>query len=176
MNRINCTTSLSAMTRLAVQLFKALADSSTVALQETAAPMQALHARLAQVLEAFAAAGTPIQLPPEVTLQCVTTAYAQDILHSLDATYGDIAVVQRQACSDAIAHAENVDKVTRLRLSAVVAAACVSCQRLPEKVSSVIQPLMAGLRNIHETSLQQVCMLPPTRFVNQPRSFLLVTL
>lgn len=143
---------------LIVQLFKALEDAPTVALQDTAAPMQAMHACLGAILEAFSVAGTPIQLPPEVTLQSVTTVYATDILNSLDATYGDLAVMQRQACRDAVAYAESVDKVTRLRLSAVVAAACVSCEQLPDKVSSVIQPLMAGLRNIQETSLQkQVC-------------------
>ena len=63
-----------------------------------------------------------------------------------------------------MSHAEAVDKVTRLRLTAVVAAACVACQRLPEKVSTVIQPLMAGLRNIQEGSLQNevgcCCFVP----------------
>ena len=93
-----------------------------------------------------------------MTLQSVTTVYATDILNNLDSNYGDLAVVQRQACRDAVAYAESVDKVTRLRLTAVVAAACVSCQRLPDKVSTIIQPLMAGLRNIQEKSLQnEVC-------------------
>lgn len=141
-----------------MQLFKALEDAPTVPLQDTAAPMQVMHGCLAQILEAFSVAGSPIQLPPEVSLQSVTTVYATDILNSLDATYGDLAVMQRQACRDAVSHAESVDRACRVRLSAVVAAACVACQQLPEKVSSVIQPLMAGLRSIQEPSLQkQVC-------------------
>jgi hypothetical protein len=144
-----------AQTSLIVQLFEDLEDSQTVPLRETDAPMTAMHACLAQVLEAFAVAGTPIQLPPNVTLDSVTTVYATEILNSLDATYGDVALMQRRACRDAVARAEAVDKTTRLAMTAVLAAACVSMQRLPDKVNTVIQPLMAGLRNIQEASLQK---------------------
>lgn len=142
------------VTKFTVQLFKALEESPTLALQDIVGPIQTMHACLGQVLEQFTAAGTPLHLPPEIPLNSVTTTYATEILNGL-VGYGDIAAGQREACRAAIYQVESINSSMRMRLAAVVAAACVACKQLPDKISSVIQPLMAGLRKMPETSLRK---------------------
>lgn len=139
----------------AVQVLSALESSPALAMQELARAQQTVQACLAHVLEEFRAAGAPLQLPQGYTVAHVSAQYAGQILDSIDAAESMTAVPQRLACRDSIAAFAAQEHCMRVRLMAAVAAACVAQGDLPEKLNSVVKPLMGAVRQVSEPALQR---------------------
>lgn len=144
-----------------LQIFTALEQAPTLPMQELGRAQQTVQGCLALVLEEFRAVGEPLQLPPGVTLAAVSTQYAAQILDSIDAAESPVAFTQRLACRDSIAAFAAQEHSMRLRMAAAVAAACVAWSDLPDKVSSLVQPLMAAVRFVSEPALQRMVRTHP---------------
>eukprot|EP00892_Ulva_mutabilis_P005302 jgi/Ulvmu1/3143/UM015_0183.1 len=136
-------------------VFAALDRAPMMPMQELERAQQAVQGCLARVFEEYRNAGAPLQLPDGFSIASVSVQYAGDILDSLDAAQSPCAESQRLATRDSIAMFLSQEQHMRLRMSASVAAACVAWSDLPEKVNSLVKPLMAALRLVSEPALQK---------------------
>lgn len=143
-----------------LQVFTALEQAPTLPMQELGRAQHAVQASLALVFDEFRSAGAPLQLPDGITLAAVSVQYAAQILDSIDSAQSPIAEAQRLSCRDCITAFSKQENRLRLRMSAAVAAACVAWTHLPDKVNSLVKPLMAAVRFVYEPALQhEVCPL-----------------
>ena len=147
-----------------LQLYAALAEAPTVPLSELAAPQHAMATSLAQLFAALATVGTPFQLPEGVSLQTIDAGYARQVLaavapavpHKAD---HPVATVYSDA-DTAIAALEVESCALRTRMHAAIAAACAAWRALPERVTVLVRPLMAGLRRLPETCMHAEVIAP----------------
>ena len=106
------------------------------------------------MLDCLAAAGTAFQLPPGTNVQTVTAAYARQVVTAVASSIpSDDGTPAKRAYDDlqtALKAAENEVHEVRLRNRAVLAAVTAVGQELPQQVTQIVQPLMAGLRHLPE--------------------------
>ena len=142
-----------------LQLYEALERAPSLPLQELASPHSDMIAKLAALLHALSRANMPAAFPPGVALDTIDAAYASTILEaigpSVPADDAQGVAPAFEAASVAVSRLTDVAVALRCHLSAAIAAACAAWRELPERVTALVQPLMAGLRNITDRSTQQ---------------------
>jgi hypothetical protein len=157
-----------------VQLYTALQQAQAAPLAELSTEQGRVIATLKHLLHVLEAGGTPFELPAGVDLHTIDCSYAQQVLQavepSISATDGTqhAAVGALNDAHDAVAALQAKGGALRCRLQATIAAACMAWRVLPEKVTGLIQPLMAALRRVPEASVHQEVRRP--RIAVQPAS------
>jgi Domain of unknown function (DUF3535) len=143
-----------------MQVFCALQQAQTQPLSELATLQLSMGGQLEHLFACLAAAGSPFHLPEGVVLSSVDAAYARQVLQAVapavPAGKGDhpLAAAFDQA-EQAVAALEAAARPLRRRVCAAVASACIAWQALPERITGLVQPLMAALRHCDEPHLHE---------------------
>lgn len=142
-----------------MQLYEALERAPSSPIQELAAPHSDMIAKLAALLHALSQANTPAAFPPGVALDTIDAAYAMTILEaigpSVPADSAHSVALAFEAANASVTRLTEEAASLRCHLSAAIAAGCAAWRELPERVTALVQPLMAGMRHIADRSVQQ---------------------
>jgi TATA-binding protein-associated factor len=146
------------------QLFAALSNAPLVHMQELSTLHSQVIANLASLLNALSEAQTPAQLPLGFSLDSVDASYATTILAAVAPAVPDDdshhVAAAHAAATAAVERLIEEAGVLRSVLCAMVAAACAAWRGLPERVTSLVQPLMGGLRRIADSQLHAEVLAP----------------
>jgi hypothetical protein len=141
------------------QLSAALDVAPNLPLRELTGAHSRMASTLAALFTSLSAAGTPFQLPEGVVLASVDTTYATQVLAAVAPAVpqADCHPVARAyaAAEAAITALTDEAGLLRCKLCATIAAACAVSRPLPARVTSLVQPIMAGLRRLPEACMHE---------------------